>query len=332
MITLGIETSCDETSIAVVRDGTEILSNIVSSQVRAHAEFGGIVPELAARMHTEIINLVLHNALDQANINAETIDLIAVTTGPGLMVSIVVGISCARSLSQILSKPIIGVNHLEAHILSNYLSKNKPLLPSLCLLVSGGHTEIVLMKEFEQYEILGSTRDDAAGEAFDKVARLMGLPYPGGPAISAAAESAGNRPYSLPRPMLHDDSFDFSFSGLKTAVVNLLKKLEREGIELSVPDLAAEFQDAVVDVLARKTMRAAEESHAASVLLCGGVAANTALRQRLEWEASRSGLPFFCPDFALCTDNAAMVACAGYHNFIHRSDKLPLSPQPNISL
>lgn len=332
MIVLGIESSCDETAVAVVRDGREILSSVISSQVKAHAKFGGIVPELAARMHTEIINLVLEDAIDKASIQYEDIDLIAVTSGPGLMVSLVVGASCARTLGSILRKPVVGVNHLEAHILSNFLSDPVPKLPAVCLLVSGGHTELLLMKSFGEYEMLGATRDDAAGEAFDKVARLLGLPYPGGPAMSQAAESAVQRNYSLPRPMLHDKSLDFSFSGLKTAVVTALKNIDKEGQTVSVPDMAAEFQDAAVHVLSHKAMKAAQEQGAASLLLCGGVAANKVLRANLEALARKRGLPFFCPPISLCTDNAAMVACAGYHNYRLGNTNTPLSPKPDMTL
>ena len=331
MITLGIETSCDETAVAVLQGDRNILANEIASQTATHSKFGGIVPEIAARMHAQVINHVLDAALCTAGAPLEKIDRIAVTVGPGLAVSLVVGIACARALGAVLNRPVIGVNHLEAHLMSNFLTEPEPELPAICLLVSGGHTEIILVNSPGEYRVLGRTRDDAAGEAFDKVARLLGLEYPGGPAIQKAAQAATAPPVKLPRPMLHHESLDFSFSGLKTAVINYLKKQEESGISVDSSALAAGFQDAVVDVLTKKTLRAAKENRVKTVLLCGGVAANATLREQFEKSCKKSGFAFFSPPLILCTDNAAMVARAAIANK-NRTSLLPtLSPQPNIS-
>lgn len=332
MNTIGIETSCDETAIAILDDNGKLIANEISSQIAAHARFGGIVPEIAARMHAEIINHLYASALEEAGISGDKLGLIAVTVGPGLVPSLIVGISFARALAAALDKPIIGVNHLQGHLMSNFFIDPPPALPALCLLVSGGHTDLILVRDIGNYEILGRTRDDAAGEAFDKAARLMGIGYPGGPAIQAAALNATGPDVTLPRPMLHDESLDFSFSGLKTAVLNFTKRTEREGGVLPVNELAAGFQNAVTDVLVGKTIRAARQSGVETVLLCGGVAANQLLRQRLAEACEKQGLTFFSPPFELCTDNAAMVARAGLENFSRNLTNPALSPQPNISL
>ena len=330
-LTLGIETSCDETSAAVLRGADELLSNVVASQVDVHALFGGVVPEIAARKHAEIINVVLQQAVDEAGVTFGDLNLIAVTAGPGLVVSLVVGISTAKALSYALKIPAVGVNHLDGHLLANCFAP-EVLFPAVCLLVSGGHTDIIRVKEVGSYKKLGGTVDDAAGEAFDKVARLLELGYPGGPRIQKAAESGNPRIVKFPRPMFHDDNYDFSFSGLKTAVINFVRTHKEEiGRSVTVQDIAASFQEAVVDVLVGKTLRAAEDTETEDVWLAGGVAANKPLREKMKSECERRGLRFFTPAFILCTDNAGMIARAGYEAHTRGLETLPLSPQPSLS-
>lgn len=332
-LTLGIETSCDETSAAVLAGPDRLLSNIVASQVAIHAKFGGVVPEIAARKHTEVINIVLQEAIDEAGADFGDIDLIAVTVGPGLSVSLVVGISAARALAAVINKPLVGVNHLESHLLANCVGGAPVIFPAVCLLVSGGHTEIILVEEIGRYSRLGGTVDDAAGEAFDKVARLLELGYPGGPAIQKAAGSGDPGKVKFPRPMIREENYNLSFSGLKTAVINFVKTHQNEiGKTISANDLAASFQDAVVEVLVEKTLRAAEDYKVNDVWLAGGVAANKLLRERMRDGSERMGFRFFTPDFVLCTDNAGMVAKAGYEAYRTGKAVLPLSPRPGLSI
>ncbi len=309
---LGLETSCDETAAAVVEDGVQILSNVVASQVDIHARYGGVVPEVASRQHLLAIIPILKRALSDADVDLKSLSAVAVTIGPGLAGSLLVGVNLAKSLALAAGLPLIGVNHLEAHIYANCLESHSIDFPALCLIVSGGHTELVLMKDHGEYLLLGRTRDDAAGEAFDKVARLLYLGYPGGPAIERAARGASN-PYPLPRAWL-PGTHDFSFSGLKTAVLHLCWE---QGISPDSPPelisrIAAGFQEAVVDVLVTKTIRAAEEYGARQILLGGGVASNLRFREEL---SSRSPLPVLIPHPTLCTDNAAMVASCAYFRF-----------------
>jgi N6-L-threonylcarbamoyladenine synthase len=330
-LTLGIETSCDETSAAALRGADGLLSNVVASQVDTHALFGGVVPEIAARKHTEIINAVLQQALDEAGVGFKDLNLIAVTVGPGLAVSLVVGISVAKALSYALKIPAVGVNHLDGHLLANCFAEGVSF-PAVCLLVSGGHTDIIHVAEIGVYRKLGGTVDDAAGEAFDKVARLLGLGYPGGPRIEKAAESGDPGKVTFPRPMFRDDNYDFSFSGLKTAVINFVRTRKDEiGKTITVEDIAASFQEAVVDVLVGKTLRAAEDQGVREVWLAGGVAANRPLRERMKSESGRRGFGFFTPALILCTDNAGMIARAGYETFRRNLTPLPLSPQPSLT-
>jgi N6-L-threonylcarbamoyladenine synthase len=319
---LAIETSCDETSAAVVEDGTRVLSNIVASQTKLHAPYGGVFPEIASRAHIEAIVPVIEQAMREAHVGYDDIDAVAVTYGPGLAGSLLVGVNAAKGIAFGRSLPLLGVNHLEAHIYAHWLDccqgeaglENGPearlVFPLLALIVSGGHTELILMRNHGEYQYLGGTLDDAAGEAFDKVGRLLGLPYPGGPAIQESARHGNPSALSLPRAWL-DDSYDFSFSGLKTAV---LREVRRFGTPLKrriVRDIAASFQESVVDVLSAKAARAAQESAATAVLLCGGVSANLALREKT---TERSSVPVYFPPPVLCTDNAAMVgACAHRH-------------------
>ncbi len=324
MKVLGIETSCDETAAAVVEDGRRILSNQIASQVDIHARYGGIVPEVASRQHTLSIIPIIERAMTEAGVTWNDLDGIAVTVGPGLAGSLLTGVNAAKAISLARGLPITGVNHLEGHIYANWLTADSPDLPLVCLIVSGGHSDLVLVKGHHDYVLLGQTRDDAAGEAFDKASRLLGLGYPGGPAIERAARS-GTASIQLPRAWLKG-SHDFSFSGLKTA---LLRLVEDDKIS-SVQDAAASFQEAVVDVLVTKMVAAAREYHVKQVLLAGGVAANSRLRQSL---AETSPLPVLVPEPILCTDNAAMIAACGYFQFrAGKVDSLDMDVVPNLRL
>lgn len=332
---LGIETSCDETAASVVEDGRLILSSLVASQVDLHAQFGGIFPEVASRQHIRTIYPIVEQALQQAHLDLREVDALAATRGPGLPGSLVVGLNVAKGLALGSGLPLIGVNHLEAHLYSTWLyeAENTPLpeprFPLLALIVSGGHTELVLMTGHLQYRRLGGTLDDAAGEAFDKVGRLLDLSYPGGPAIERAAENGNPRAFNFPRSWL-EDTWNFSFSGLKTAVLREVRRLEELGESLPVPDLAASFQAAVVDVLVGKTIRAAETFDAHDILVAGGVSANRALRDAFHAQASH---PVRIPSVDLCTDNAAMVAGAGYYRFVKgQRDELEMDVLPNWPL
>ncbi|MHB1455528.1 MAG: tRNA (adenosine(37)-N6)-threonylcarbamoyltransferase complex transferase subunit TsaD [Armatimonadota bacterium] len=309
MIILGIETSCDDTSAAVVCDGHEILSNIVSSQIDLHEKFGGIVPEVASRKHVELVNPVLSEALNGAGIGFNDLDGIAVTNRPGLLGALLIGVTAAKSLSAVLGIPLAGVHHLEGHISANFLVNPDFAFPFICLVVSGGHTDLILVRSHGDYEILGRTRDDAAGEAFDKSARVLGLGYPGGPVIDNLAKEGNPQAIHFTRARI-DNSLDFSFSGLKTAVIRLYKE---HGDEYEMPDIAASFQQAVIDMLVNTTLRAVEQTGIRRIAIAGGVAANSGLQQRMRSEAESHGIEFSCPPPKLCTDNAAMIACAGYH-------------------
>jgi len=305
---LAFETSCDETAAAVVKDGVTILSNVIASQVDIHARYGGIVPEVASRQHLLAIAPVAEKALGEAGIKLERVDAVAATVGPGLAGSLIVGVNFARAVSQSQDLPFIGVNHLEGHIYANWLSGAEPQLPCLCLIVSGGHSDIILMQDHGSFRRLGCTRDDAAGEAFDKGARILGLPYPGGPSIQSATTGVTTS-LSLPRAWLKD-SDDFSFSGVKTALLHMVEEKE-ERDEKWIKEAAAAFQEAIIDVLVNKTIQAALRTGVKQILLAGGVASNSALRERF---IADSPLPVLIPPPILCTDNAAMIAsCAYYH-------------------
>ncbi len=353
-VVLSIESSCDETGIAVIRGGTQILSNVVASQTALHAASGGIVPEVAARAHLRWIVPVLDEALGDADVRVEDVDAVAVTYGPGLAGSLLVGLNFAKTLAWVHDKPLVGVNHLEGHLYAAWLRDARtgdepaPVFPLVALIVSGGHTFLVEMSDHLTYRLLGQTVDDAAGEAFDKVGRLLGLPYPGGPAISRAATTASRHDAAFPRAWL-GDSFDFSFSGLKTAARRTIdearageglpsgRDAEREPAarlsDAATAELAWGFEDAVVDVLVTKTIRAAERTGARSIVLGGGVAANSALRARLAGEAQAMGLPLIVPRPALCTDNGAMIGAAGARRFAagERAD-LSLDARPSLPL
>lgn len=335
---LAIETSCDETSAAVVKNGTEILSNIISSQIEFHRKYGGVVPEVASRKHIEVIALVVKEALENAKTDFKHIDAIAVTYGPGLVGSLLVGLCYAKALAYSLKKPLIGVNHIEGHIYANFLKvpstkSQAPRFPLLCLVVSGGHTNLILMKGHGQYETLGRTRDDAAGEAFDKVARFLGLGFPGGPVIDEIAKRGNPRAIEFPRAMMSEEyGYDFSFSGVKTAVVYHVKK---KGLPSgkALDDLVASFQSAVVDMLVIKTIKAAKEKKVKTIALAGGVSANSELRRRLKESAEGEGLEVMIPPIELCTDNAAMIGCAGYYRLKRREHSdLNLTAVANLKI
>ena len=309
MLILGIETSCDETAAAVVEDGRIIRSNVIASQAELHRRFGGVVPELASRKHVERLLPVMDEALEQAGIALPDLDAVAVTQGPGLVGALTVGVAAAKALALALDVPVVGVNHLEGHIYASFLTNPQIDFPALALIVSGAHTDLVAMQDHGVYRVLGRTRDDAAGEAFDKVARAMGLGYPGGPQIDRLSRRGRPDAVSLPLPM-PDDSWDFSFSGLKTAALRALRG--REGDAQFLADLATSLQRVVVDVLVRKTMSAAKAARPRSILLVGGVAANSSLRARMQRACDEDGYRFVIPPPVLCTDNAAMIAAAGY--------------------
>lgn len=310
VIIMGMETSCDETAVSIVKNGTEILSNIVSSQIESHKRFGGVVPEIASRHHVEQITLVIEEALSKAQISYEEIDAIAVTEGPGLVGALLIGVNAAKAISFAHDIPLVGVHHIAGHIYANRLVDNLEF-PLLALVVSGGHTELVLMKEHGHFEVIGETRDDAAGEAYDKVARTLQLPYPGGPHIDRLASEGDPKAVKLPRAWI-EGTYDFSFSGLKSAVINTVHNAEQRGEVIRPEDLAASFQESVVDVLVSKTVEAAKEYKVKQVVLAGGVAANKGLRTVLAEKFEQlESVKLTIPPLSLCTDNAAMIAAAG---------------------
>ncbi len=332
---LAVETSCDETAAAILVDGRRILSNVVASQIDMHAKFGGVFPEMASRQHILTIYPVVQEAFDQAHMSLEELDAIAVTRGPGLAGSLVVGMNMAKALALGSGLPLIGVNHLEGHLYSAWIQtegdepQNPPEFPLIALIVSGGHSNLMLMKDHLQYELLGSTLDDAAGEAFDKVARLLNLPYPGGPSIQKAAEKGNPTAFNFPRARL-EGTWNFSFSGLKTAILREVRSLEEKGTIIPVDDMAASFQAAVVDVLTEKTFQAAEMYKAEHIVVAGGVSANRALRKAF---TDQKRFNVHIPPLKYCTDNAAMVAAAGYQRFMHGfSDDLNMDVNPNWPL
>ncbi|MUK88529.1 tRNA (adenosine(37)-N6)-threonylcarbamoyltransferase complex transferase subunit TsaD [Ornithinibacillus sp. L9] len=328
---LGIETSCDETAVAIVKNGTEIISNIVASQIESHKRFGGVVPEIASRHHVEQMTIVLEEAFQESNLNWKDIDAIAVTEGPGLVGALLIGVNAAKALAFAKQKPLIGVHHIAGHIYANRLEKEFQF-PLLALIVSGGHTELVLMKEHGRYELIGETRDDAAGEAYDKVARMLELPYPGGPHIDRLA-SEGEASIDLPRAWLEDDSYDFSFSGLKSAVINTIHNAKQRGESLKKEDIAASFQASVIDVLTTKTVKAAKNYHVKQVIVAGGVAANKGLRTALTEKFAETDIPLLVPPLRLCTDNAAMIAAAGTISYEQgKRSGMDLNANPSLLL
>ena len=331
ILTLGIETSCDETAAAVLRGGRELLSNVISTQIPLHQKFGGVVPEIASRKHIVNIMPVIDEALTKAGVELRDINQIAVTKGPGLAGALLVGISAAKSLAYALKIPLVAVNHLEGHIFANFLSTPELEPPFLSLVVSGGHTALIKVLGYNRFELLGQSRDDAAGEAFDKIARVMGLPYPGGPEIDKLAKLGNATAIDFPRPKV--DGYDFSFSGLKSAVLNFLNTAQMKGDSIVAADVAASFQKTVVDTLAEKTLSAAKEFKLDKIVLAGGVAANSSLEKTLRSACQRRGLKFFYPTKILCTDNAAMIACRGYWQSLEKNfADAALNAVPNLGL
>jgi N6-L-threonylcarbamoyladenine synthase len=333
VITLGIETSCDETAVAIVEDGFTVRTNLIARQEHLHERFGGVVPEVAARAHVEALNPLLAQALDETGLDHGDLDGVAVTVGPGLVGALLVGMAAAKAISLATRRPLVGVNHLEAHYWANFLEHGKPEPPYVTLIVSGGHTMLVHVPELFRHEVLGQTLDDAAGEAFDKVARMLGLGFPGGPALDAAARTGDPDAIRFPRAMEDSGDLDFSMSGLKTAVLRYVKGERAAGRDIDIPDLAASFQEAIVDVQVTKTIEAARRTGVERVLMGGGVVANTRLRERLVADGSDVGLEVLVPPLALCTDNAAMVACLGAAR-LERGDRsgLDIAADPNLPL
>jgi N6-L-threonylcarbamoyladenine synthase len=330
---LAIETSCDETSAAIVINGRHVLSNIIASQIDIHTKFGGVVPEVASRKHIEVISAVVDEALSKANVTFKEVDAIGVTYGPGLVGALLVGLQYAKSLAYALDKPLIGVNHIEGHICANFIEHKDLKPPFVCLVVSGGHSFIVYMKDFGDFEVIGQTRDDAAGEAYDKVARAIGLGYPGGPKIDNLSKEGNENAIKFPRANFHDESLDFSFSGLKSAVLNYLNKMDMTGQEINRADVAASFQKALVSVLVDNAIKACKLKNVDRIVVAGGVASNSTLRETLIEEGKENSIEVLFPHPILCTDNAAMIGSAAYFEYIKgKTADLSLNAVPNLKL
>ena len=330
---LGIESSCDETAASVVKNGREVLSNVISSQIDLHTLYGGVVPEIASRKHIERINQVIEEALTTAHMTLDDLDAIGVTYGPGLVGALLVGVAEAKAISYAKKLPLVGVHHIEGHISANYIENPDLEPPFVCLVVSGGHTHLVVVRDYGKYEILGRTRDDAAGEAFDKVARAIGLGYPGGPKIDKISKEGNPEAIAFPRPKFEDSPYDFSFSGLKSAVLNYLNGCQMKEIEVNRADVAASFQKAVCDVLVEHAMIAVKESGLNKFAIAGGVASNSALRAAFEKACAERQIEFYHPSPIFCTDNAAMIGSAAYYEFIAgKRDGLDLNAVPNLKL
>ena len=333
VLILAIESSCDETAAAVVKNGREVLSNVISSQIALHTLYGGVVPEIASRKHIEKINQVIQEALDEAHVTLDDIDAIGVTYGPGLVGALLVGVAAAKAISYAKKIPLVGVHHIEGHISANYIENKDLEPPFLCLVVSGGHTHLVKVADYGKYEILGRTRDDAAGEAFDKVARAIGLGYPGGPKIEKAAREGDPMAIPFPKAKVNDNPYDFSFSGVKSAVLNYINGCKMKNIEIVPEDIAASFQKAVTDVLIAHAMHAAEEFKIDKLAIAGGVASNSVLRDAIRAACEKRGNSFYHPSPIFCTDNAAMIGAAAYYEYLagtrHGWD---LNAVPNLKL
>ena len=330
---LAIESSCDETSAAVVVNGREVLSNIIASQIDTHKKFGGVVPEVASRMHIEVISGVVQEALEEAGVTLQDIDAIGVTYGPGLVGALLVGLQFAKGLAFSTKKPLVGVNHIEGHICANYIQHKDLKPPFVSLVVSGGHTFIVHVKDYGVYEVIGQTRDDAAGEAYDKVARALGLGYPGGPKIDKLAREGNPDSIAFPKANFHDKSLDFSFSGVKSAVLNYLNKAKMQNVEVNKADVAASFQKAVIEVLKDNVMETCKSRNVKKIAIAGGVASNSALRETIMNAASKKGIEVLFPAPVLCTDNAAMIGSAAYFNLVNsKISDLNLNAKPNLKL
>lgn len=333
ILILGIESSCDETAAAVVKNGREVLSNVISSQIELHKLYGGVVPEIASRKHIEKINQVIEEALEEAKVTLDEIDAIAVTYGPGLVGALLVGVAEAKAISYATGKPLVGVHHIEGHVSANYIENKELEPPFLCLIVSGGHTHLVIVKDYGEYEIVGRTRDDAAGEAFDKVARAIGLGYPGGPKIDKLAREGNKNAILFPRAKVAENEYDFSFSGVKSAVLNYINGCNMKGEEVNRADVAASFQEAVVDVLVTRTVTAAKAYGFKKVAMAGGVASNSALREAMKKACEANGMKLYYPSPIFCTDNGAMIGVAGYYEYIKGARAgLDLNAVPNLKI
>lgn len=333
ILILAIESSCDETAAAVIRNGREVLSNIISSQIDLHKLYGGVVPEIASRKHIEKINVVIEEALEEANVTLKDIDAIGVTYGPGLVGALLVGVAEAKAIAYAAKKPLVGVHHIEGHVSANYIENKDLEPPFMCLIVSGGHTHIVLVKGYGEYQIIGRTRDDAAGEAFDKVARAIGLGYPGGPKIDKLAKEGNRKAISFPRAHIEGAEYDFSFSGIKSAVLNYVNSCGMKGEEVNKADVAASFQQAVIDVLVERTIKAAKAYGVDKVAIAGGVAANSSLRESMLEACQKNKLSFYHPSLIYCTDNAAMIGVAAYYEFLNGTrHSLDLNAVPNLKI
>lgn len=326
ILILGIESSCDETSCAIVKNGREVLSNVINSQIKIHEKFGGVVPEIASRNHVEVISSVVKQALEEANVTFNDIDAVSCTYGPGLVGALLVGVSYAKALSYALNKPLIGTNHIEGHIAANYITHLELEPPCLCLVISGGHTHLVHIKNYKEFEILGRTKDDAIGEAFDKVARVIGLGYPGGPKIDKLAKEGSN---NIKIPKTHFENLDFSFSGIKTAIINMHHK----NPDIDKADLCASFEATVTEILIENTLKAAKKLNINKIALAGGVSANSYIREQFINLEKTKGMKIYYPTPILCTDNAAMIASAGYYNYINgKVSDLELNAIPNLKI
>ncbi|QHQ59918.1 tRNA (adenosine(37)-N6)-threonylcarbamoyltransferase complex transferase subunit TsaD [Anaerocolumna sedimenticola] len=333
ILILAIESSCDETAAAVVKNGRNVLSNVISSQIALHTLYGGVVPEIASRKHIEKINQVIKEALYEAKVTLDDIDAIGVTYGPGLVGALLVGVAEAKAISYATKKPLIGVHHIEGHVSANFIESKDLEPPFLCLIVSGGHTHLVIVKEYGQYEIIGRTRDDAAGEAFDKVARAIGLGYPGGPKVDKLAKEGNKYAVAFPRANIEGFPYDFSFSGVKSAVLNHLNSCAMKNEPVNTADIAASFQEAVVDVLVSKTIAAASEYHMDKVAIAGGVAANSTLREAMGEACKQHRIKLYYPSPILCTDNAAMIGAAAYYEYLNGTRHgLDLNAVPNLKI
>ncbi len=326
MLVLGIESSCDETSCAIVKNGREVLSNVINSQIKIHEKFGGVVPEIASRSHVEVISRVVKEALEEAKITFDDVDVVACTYGPGLVGALLVGVSYAKALSYAINKPLVGTNHIEGHIAANYITHPDLKPPFLCLVISGGHTHLVHIKNYKEFEILGKTRDDAIGEAFDKVARVIGLGYPGGPKVDKLAKEGEN---NIKIPKTHFDNLDFSFSGIKTAIINMHHK----NPDINKADLCASFEATVTEILIENTLKAAKKLNINKIALAGGVSANSYIREKFIELEKTNQMQIYYPKPILCTDNAAMIASAGYYNYINgKISNLELNAIPNLKI
>lgn len=333
VLILAIESSCDETAAAVVKNGREVLSNVISSQIELHKLFGGVVPEIASRKHIEKINEVIEEALSEAQVTLDDLDAVGVTYGPGLVGALLVGVAEAKAISYAKGLPLVGVHHIEGHISANYIENKTLTPPFLCMVVSGGHTHLVHVKDYGVYEIVGRTRDDAAGEAFDKVARAIGLGYPGGPKVDKLAKEGNPKAIAFPKAHVDGAPMDFSFSGIKSAVLNYINGCKMKGEEINRADIAASFQNAVVEVIVEKTIEAARLLHMDTVCLAGGVASNSALREAMKEACEKEGLKFSYPSPILCTDNAAMIGAAAYYEYMAGTRHgLDLNAVPNLKI